>query len=154
MPISFLGLFTKPLPVGAKAPDFRLPDESGEMVVLSDLRGQPVLLVFYPGDDTYGCTKQFCEIRDSWSSLSAAGITVFGVNPQSAESHRKFREKYDFPFRILVDPGQRVARLYQASGIIVKRTVVLIGRNGDILLSQRGKPTTETMLRALASDAG
>lgn len=119
-------LFEKPLAKGEPAPDFQLLDESGETHKLSAYRGQPVLLVFYPGDDTYGCRKQLCEIRDSWEAIQQAGVRVFGVNPQSADSHLQFREKYAFPFPILVDSGQRVAALYRAGGWIVKRTVVLV----------------------------
>ncbi len=149
---SLFNLLSRPLPVGERAPDFRLPDERGQMVVLNELRGTPVLLVFYPGDDTYGCTRQLCEIRDAWAEISQAGVTVFGVNPQSASSHQRFRDKYSFPFSILVDEGQRVTRFYQASGLIVRRTVVLVGRTGKILLSERGKPSPETVLAALKSD--
>lgn len=148
------GIFAKPLDIGTPAPDFQLPDERGNTVTLSGLRGTPVLLVFYPGDDTYGCTRQLCEIRDAWEAVRETGIEVFGVNPQSAASHLRFREKYRLPFPILVDAGQRVARLYQAAGLIVRRTVVLVGRDGRILLSERGKPTPARVLEALAAGAG
>jgi peroxiredoxin Q/BCP len=113
------------------------------------LRGTPVLLVFYPGDDTYGCRKQLCEIRDSWQALRARGVAVFGVNPQSAASHEKFGGKYGFPFPILVDSGQRIARLYRASGLMVKRTVVLIDTGGTIVFSERGMPSPDKVLAAL-----
>lgn len=142
-------LFEKPLPAGAPAPDFEAPDETGNLHRLSALRGAPVLLVFYPGDDTYGCRKQLCEIRDSWHAFRDRGVTVFGVNPQSADSHQKFRGKYAFPFPILVDSGQRIARAYRASGWMVKRTVVLIDAGGMIVFSERGMPSPRRVLAAL-----
>lgn len=120
---------------------------------LEDYRGAPVLLVFYPGDDTFGCRRQLCEIRDSWQELAAHGVKVFGVNPQGAESHQRFRSKYGFPFPILVDAGQRVAKLYRASGFIVKRTVVLVGAQGQILLAERGAPSPRRVLDALERTA-
>ncbi len=148
-----LSLFQKPLAAGSPAPEFALPDESGTVHRLSGLRGAPVLLVFYPGDDTYGCRRQLCEIRDSWQALEAAGVRVFAVNPQSAGSHQAFRDKYAFPFPILVDRNQEVARLYRAAGWIVKRTVVLVGADGVILFAERGAPSPGRVLDALSSNA-
>jgi thioredoxin-dependent peroxiredoxin len=141
--------FRQPPQAGTPAPDFELSDEHGIVHRLSQYRGNPVLLVFYPGDDTYGCRKQLCELRDSWQALESAGICMFGVNPQSEESHRQFREKYSFPFPILVDRGQKVARLYASDGWIVKRTVVLIGADGRILMARRGNPSPTEILAAL-----
>ncbi len=86
-------LFSDPLPAGAAAPDFALPDESGHMVALSGLRGRNVTLVFYPGDDTPGCTKQLCQFRDQWEKARARGVEIFGVNPQSALKHDRFRQR-------------------------------------------------------------
>ena len=142
----FSWLFSDPLPTGTPAPDFSLPDDSGRTVTLSALRGQSVVLVFYPGDDTPGCTQQLCEFRDSWDSAKSRKVAVFGVNPQSARSHTKFRDKFRFPFPILVDRGQKVAGLYHASGIIVKRTVYLLGPDGVIRFSRRGKPSPAEVL--------
>ncbi len=142
----FSWLFSDPLPVGAKAPDFTLPDDSGHTVELSALRGKSVVLVFYPGDDTPGCTKQLCQLRDDWSEAVARGVEVFGVNPGSAQSHDKFRRKFGFPFPLLVDQGQKVATLYHANGIIVKRTVYRIGPDGVIRFARRGMPSPHEML--------
>ena len=139
-------LISDPLPAGTPAPDFSLPDDSGRMVTLSAMRGRSVVLVFYPGDDTPGCTKQLCEFRDSWDAAKSRNVAVFGVNPQSAQSHTKFRGKFHFPFPILVDRGQKVAALYHANGIIVKRTVYLVGPDGSIRYSQRGKPSPAEVL--------
>ena len=139
-------LFSSPLEVGAGAPDFELPEASGKKVKLSGLRGKNVVLVFYPGDDTMICRKQLCEFRDRWAEAKKRNVRVFGVNPGSAESHRKFQEKYTFPFPLLVDRGQKVAHLYHAGGLMVKRTVYLIGPDGLIRYAQRGKPDPEAVL--------
>jgi peroxiredoxin Q/BCP len=145
------GFGSDPLPAGSPAPDFTLPDETGRPVTLSALRGQLVLLVFYPGDNTPGCTSQLCNLRNEWNRLAALGAAVYGVNPQSAASHQKFRARYDFPFPLLVDRGRTVARLYNASGLIVKRTVYLIGRDGTILFARRGMPPLQDVLAVLLS---
>jgi len=142
----FAWLFSDPLPVGTPAPDFSLPGDSGGVVALSALRGSTVVLVFYPGDDTPGCTKQLCQFRDHWSEARARGIEVFGVNPRSARSHVRFREKFHFPFPLLVDQGQKVAALYHANGLIVKRTVYRIGPDGVIRFARRGMPSPEEVL--------
>jgi peroxiredoxin Q/BCP len=139
-------LTSDPLPPGAPAPDFSLSDDSGSIVTLSALRGKSVVLIFYPGDDTPGCTKQLCEFRDSWEGAKSRGVSVFGISPQSAQSHTKFREKFHFPFPLLVDRGQKVAALYNAKGLIVKRTVYLIGPDGAIRFSRRGKPAPAEVL--------
>ena len=141
-------LFSDPLPVGAKAPDFTTTDDSGRTVKLSGLRGRNVVLVFYPGDDTPGCTKQLCEFRDEWGAAEGRNVEVFGVNPQSAEKHAKFRRKFNFPFPLLVDKGQKIGGLYHANGLIVKRTVYLIGPDGTILFSRRGMPKAADVLAA------
>jgi thioredoxin-dependent peroxiredoxin len=145
----FSWLFSDPLPAGEAAPDFSLPDDSGRTVTLSKLRGKPVVLVFYPGDNTPVCTRQLCDFRDSWETVKARGVKVFGVNPQSAESHARFRDKQKYPFRLLVDKGQKVAALYHADGLIVKRTVYLIGADGKIKFARRGSPKPAEVLGAV-----
>jgi len=144
----FPWLFSDPLPPGTPAPEFSLPDESGRTVSLAELRGRNVVLVFYPGDDTPGCTKQLCEFRDDWTAARGHGVEIFGVNPQASQSHEKFRRKYHLPFPLLVDHGQKVAALYRANGLIVKRTVYLIGPDGVIRFAQRGKPAPSEVLAA------
>ncbi|HLN03854.1 MAG TPA: peroxiredoxin [Bryobacteraceae bacterium] len=141
-------LFSDPLPVGSKAPKFSLADESGATVTLASLRGKNVVLVFYPGDDTYTCTKQLCEFRDRWEQAKQRNVAVYGVNPQGAGKHKSFRDKYKFPFPLLVDKGQQMGKLYHTSGLIVKRTVYLIGPDGAILYAKRGKPDPEEVLAA------
>ena len=105
--------------VGQEAPDFELESDSGERVRLSSLRGSPVVLYFYPKDDTPGCTLQASEIRDAWSDFEARGAVVLGVSPDSASSHQSFRSKYDLPFTLLADPEHEVADLY---GVWVEQT--------------------------------
>jgi len=144
----FNWLFSDPLAAGSKAPDFSLPGQDGKAVRLSKLRGKNVVLVFYPGDDTMVCRKQLCEFRDQWQQARKRNVEVFGVNPGSAESHRKFQEKYHFPFPLLVDDGQKVAEVYHANGLFIKRTVYLIGPDGVILYAKRGKPDPAEVLAA------
>ena len=141
-------LLSGPLPVGAVAPDFSLPDQDGNTVRLSDLRGRNVVLVFYPGDDTPGCTKQLCAFRDKWADAKAKKVAVFGVNPWSAEGKARFRSKFSFPFPLLVDKGQRVGKLYHTTALIVLRTVYLVGPDGIIRGAQRGMPDPDVVLAA------
>jgi thioredoxin-dependent peroxiredoxin len=141
-------LFGGPLPVGAEAPDFSLPDQDGNTIRLSDFRGTNVVLVFYPGDDTPTCTTQLCEFRDAWADAKKRKTTVFGVNPWSEGSHSKFRAKYKLPFPLLVDKGQRVGSLYRTHSLMVRRTVYLIGPDGRIRYAERGKPDPAVVLAA------
>ena len=143
-------LFSEPLAVGDPAPDFSLPDQDGKIVSLHDLRGKNVVLVFYPGDDTTVCRSQLCELRDRWPQAAAKNTLVFGVNPQSASSHSKFRKTSQLPFPLLIDGGQKVGALYRTKGLIVKRTVYLIGPDGVIRFARRGKPNSDEVLAAAA----
>ncbi len=97
---------------GKPAPTFTLPSDTGEEVSLESLRGKPVVLYFYPKDDTPGCTVQACGIRDAWSDFERTGAVVLGVSPDSPESHAKFREKYSLPFTLLADEEHDVAEAY------------------------------------------
>ncbi|MBK5294320.1 MAG: peroxiredoxin [Acidobacteriia bacterium] len=146
-----LSLFSKPLPEGSMAPPFLLPDEEGTVFVLNLNRNKNVVLIFYPGDETPVCRKQLCELRDNWQRLQEKGVIVVGINPQNAESHSKFRKKHSFPFPLLVDNSKRVADLYNAGGLIVRRTVYVIGKSGKILMARRGKPSVDHILAAIAS---
>jgi peroxiredoxin Q/BCP len=93
---------------GQPVPDFELQSDAGEPVRLADLRGKPVVLYFYPRDDTPGCTKQACGIRDAWSEFEQRGAVVLGVSPDDERSHAKFKEKYGLPFTLLADPGHKL----------------------------------------------
>jgi thioredoxin-dependent peroxiredoxin len=140
------GWLDKPLAVGETAPDFSLNSSEGAQVRLRDLRGQFVVLVWYPGDDTPGCTKQMCDFRDSYASLKAQGWRIFGINSQSAESHQRFRQKYHLPFPLLIDLGQKVGQLYRTRGPIARRTVYVIDPEGFIAHSERGMPGAKSLL--------
>ena len=107
---------TRNLEPGDPAPDFRLPADDGSTVALAGLRGRPVVLYFYPKDDTSGCTTEACEIRDSWADVRASGAALFGVSPDPVSSHVKFRRKYSLPFPLLADVDHRVAEAYGAWG--------------------------------------
>ncbi len=102
--------------VGKKAPDFALNDENGNKVKLSNFRGQKVILYFYPKDDTPGCTAQACGFRDHYVDIQDKNGVVIGISPDNAESHRKFRTKYNLPFILLSDPDHVVADKYGAWG--------------------------------------
>ena len=144
----FAWLFSKPLEPGADAPDFTLADQDGNLVSLGALRGKNVVLVFYPGDDTTLCTRQLCEFRDQSALLEAKNAVLLGINPASAVKHAQFRSKYRFEFPLLIDHGQLVGGRYGAKGLIVKRTVYLIGKSGKIRYARRGKPVPEEVLAA------
>ena len=101
---------------GTPAPDFTLTSDEGESITLSELRGRPVVLYFYPKDDTPGCTTQACGIRDAYGEFERAGAVVLGVSPDDEASHVKFRDKYDLPFPLLADTGHKVADLYGVWG--------------------------------------
>src|SRR6186997_1410273 len=97
---------------GSPAPNFTLTSDSGEQVSLESFRGQPVVLFFYPKDDTPGCTAQACGIRDVWGEFERRGAVVLGVSPDSPKKHVKFREKYHLPFSLLSDEEHDVAEQY------------------------------------------
>ena len=101
---------------GEAAPDFEARDAEGNEVKLSDLRGQKVALYFYPKDDTPGCTKEACSLRDGHSELTRRGIKVIGVSTDDEKSHRKFAEKYSLPFTLLADTDHKVADAYGVYG--------------------------------------
>src|ERR671929_2378710 len=101
---------------GEAAPDFEARDAEGATVKLSDLRGQKVALYFYPKDDTPGCTKQACSLRDGHAELQRRGIKVIGVSLDDERSHRKFAEKYSLPFTLLADTDHAVADAFGVYG--------------------------------------
>ena len=126
---------------GEVAPDVQGTAQSGEALRLSDLRGRPVALYFYPKDDTPGCTKQACNLRDEYGALQEAGIQVVGVSGDDVASHERFAEKYSLPFPLLADPEHEILNAYGVWGernlygkkfMGVKRTTFLIGPDGTI----------------------
>jgi len=131
-----------PIQAGIPAPDFTLLDETGAPRKLSDYRGRPVLLYFYPKDDTPGCTTEACNFRDDYSQYEQAGVTILGVSPDSPKSHTKFKEKFHLPFTLLADEGHQVADQYGVWGPKkfmgreyegVLRTTFLIDPQGQIV---------------------
>jgi thioredoxin-dependent peroxiredoxin len=124
------------LEIGSRAPEFTLPDHTGQPVSLSTLlRAGPLILYFYPADFTPGCTKEACSIRDLHSAIQGAGLSVAGVSPQSAETHQKFREKYQLPFTLLADTEKIVVRMYDVMGPLgfgVRRATYLIDQSRRI----------------------
>ena len=145
-----------PLAIGSTAPDFTLASSDGTDVSLASFRGRDnVVLIFYPKDQTPGCTKQLCTARDDRAAFASAGAVVFGVNGGGAASHARFIAKHGLPMPLLVDPGLVVAKAYDAViGLgplkFVNRTVVGIDRAGRIAFYERGMPATAATLRALA----
>jgi len=101
---------------GKPAPDFELTSDSGEHVKLSDFRGKPVVLYFYPKDDTPGCTAEACEFRDSYETYRQRGVEILGVSPDDVASHEKFKSKYQLPFTLLADPEHKTAEAYGVWG--------------------------------------
>jgi len=145
--------------IGRPAPDFSLRDQDGNEVTLASFKGiRPVVLIFYPGDDTPGCTKQLCTVRNDDRLYQAAGVSVFGVNPGDAVSHQHFIQKHQLVTPLLVDADLSVTREYGATKKlyaveIVQRTVVLIDIDGIMRGYWRGSPSTTTILAAITPTA-
>jgi thioredoxin-dependent peroxiredoxin len=137
---------------GKPAPTFTLESDSGAEVSLESLRGKPVVLYFYPKDDTPGCTVQACGIRDSWSEFEERGAVVVGVSPDSVSAHVKFKEKYGLPFALLADEDHAVAEAYGVwveknmagkTYMGVERSTFVIDADGNVArVMQRVKPDT------------
>jgi peroxiredoxin Q/BCP len=117
---------------GAAAPDFTVPNQDGERVTLSELRGRYVALYFYPKADTPGCTKQACGVRDRAADYQAAGALVLGISPDPAADLRAFADKYGLPFTLLSDDGAEVAKLYGVWAGHTVRTTFLIDPDGVV----------------------
>ncbi len=126
---------------GTKAPAFTLQDDQGNKVKLSDQKGKPVVLYFYPRDDTPGCTKEACAFRDRYEEMQQRGAQLFGVSADSAESHAKFRDKYSLPFPLLVDEKHtmlekygawREKNMYGKKSMGIQRSTYLIDADGKV----------------------
>ena len=126
---------------GQRAPAFTLTADDGRKVRLADLQGQPVVLYFYPRDDTPGCTREACSFRDQHATLKKLGARVMGISTDSSESHGKFRDKYDLNFPLLSDPEHAVAEKYGAwreknmygkKSMGIQRSTFLIGADGKV----------------------
>jgi peroxiredoxin Q/BCP len=101
---------------GDKAPEFTANDQKGSTIRLKDLRGQKVVLFFYPEDDTPACTAEACNLRDNYRAFQAKGYVLLGVSPNDEESHSKFAKKYKLPFSLLADPNKKIAKAYGVWG--------------------------------------
>ncbi|MDX6509901.1 MAG: thioredoxin-dependent peroxiredoxin [Gaiellaceae bacterium] len=148
---------------GSQAPDFELMSDTGEAVKLSQFRGRPVVLYFYPRDDTPGCTKEACAFRDSYDEYLARDAVILGVSRDGEESHQKFKQKYDLPFTLLSDPDHEVAEAYgvwaeksmygrKSMGIV--RSTFVIAADGTVARAMRGIKVpghSDKVLEALAA---
>ena len=132
---------------GAPAPDFELRSDEGETVTLSALRGKPVVLYFYPKDDTPGCTTEACEFRDAYDRFRDQGVEILGVSPDTEASHQKFKSKYELPFTLLADPDHRAAeafgvwkekRNYGKTYMGIERSTFVIDADGKVAKAMRG----------------
>lgn len=131
-----------PIKSGVKAPEFILSDETNTPRKLASYAGHPVVLYFYPKDDTPGCTTEACNFRDDYSAYEKAGVVILGVSPDSPASHAKFKEKYQIPFTLLADIGHKLCDLYGVWGPKklagrtyegVLRTTFLVGPDGVVI---------------------
>ena len=148
---------------GQPAPTFTLPSDNGDEVSLESLRGKPVVLYFYPKDNTPGCTAQACAIRDAWGEFERSGAVVLGVSPDSPKKHAKFREKYGLPFTLLADEDHSVSEAYGVwvqksfagkKYMGVERSTFVIAPDGTLMrVMRRVKPDThaDDVLAALSS---
>ena len=146
---------------GQQAPDFTLPDQDGNEVTLSDLRGRPVVVYFYPRDNTPGCTTQACGIRDQWSEFEAAGAAVLGVSPDDVASHERFAADFELPHTLLADPDKTVMepwgawgtkQMYGRETVGVIRSTVLVdaeGRVAKVWKRVQTKKHADQVLKAL-----
>ena len=132
---------SKELHEGDKAPDFTLPADGGGNVSLSALRGQPVVLYFYPKDDTPGCTAESCDFRDNFNAFKKAGVTMIGISKDSVKKHDRFKAKYDLPFALASDENGTVCEdygvwveksMYGKKYMGIERSTFLIGADGKI----------------------
>ncbi len=139
---------------GQRAPDFSLASSTGETVRPSDFTGKNYLvLIFYPGDETPGCTKQLCAVRDDYAKFEAKNAKVFGVNPAGGDSHRKFVTRHGFQFPLLIDEDRAAAKLYGCDNWpMVKRTVYVIDPQGKVVYVKQGMPPDEEILQAIPEE--
>jgi peroxiredoxin Q/BCP len=150
-----------PITSGIPAPEFSLADETGTTRSLSEFLGRPLILYFYPKDDTPGCTTEACNFRDDYSQYTQAGVTILGISPDTPQSHAKFKAKYGLPFPLLADAEHKVCELYGVWGTKVNygrqyqgvlRTTFLIDEKGKIVrVFEKVKPAghSEQVLAAL-----
>ncbi|MFH1621270.1 MAG: peroxiredoxin [Patescibacteria group bacterium] len=145
----------KKISLNDPAPNFTLKDEKGNLISLSDfLNKKKIILFFYQGDMTPACTMQLCAVRDDWNKFINADTTVLAINQGNAESHKKFKAQYNFPFPLLVDPDLKTGESYNAlaehNGVkFLKRLVVAIDKTGKIKYLRHGMPENNEILKSL-----
>ena len=142
------------LEVGQPAPPFSLQSDTEETVSLDDLKGRPVVVYFYPKDDTPGCTRQACALRDGWGDLEGTGASIYGVSPDTVESHARFRQKFGLPFPLLADTEHTMAedygvwvekKNYGKTSMGIERSTFLIDADGNLAaIKRRVKPDEHT----------
>ena len=155
-----------PISAGLPAPEFTLLDENSKLRSLAEFRGKPVLLYFYPKDDTPGCTTEACNFRDDYGEYEKAGVVILGVSPDNPKAHTKFKAKYNLPFSLLADTDHKFCEAYGVWGLKkfmgkeydgVFRTTFLIGPDGMIVkVFENVKPDghSKEVLGALSNNAG
>lgn len=142
----------QPLPVGTKAPDFDLPATGGRQVKLSDYQGKNLIIVFYPKDQTPGCTQQLCALRDDTELFQGLNTEFLGSNPDSMESHEKFAAAQGYKFPIAVDANRLMAKAYRAlkeDGKGIQRTVYIIDAKGVIRFAKQGLPPDSELVEII-----
>lgn len=147
------------LDIGAKAPAFSAPDQSGKTVSLSDFAGKTVILYFYPKDDTPGCTVQACSFRDEYAAFKKKGAMVIGVSPDSPKKHTQFIEKFTLPFTLLADSDHKIAEAYSVwveksmygkKYMGMERSTFVIGPDGKLKAIYRKVKPAEHVAEVLA----
>ncbi len=142
----------QPLPVGTAAPDFNLPASGGKSVQLSQYAGKNLVIVFYPKDQTPGCTQQLCALRDDTEVFKGLNTEFLGSNPDSMESHEKFAQVQGYKFPIAVDADRTMAKAYHAlkeDGQGIQRTVYIIDAKGIIRYAKQGLPPNSELIEAI-----
>jgi thioredoxin-dependent peroxiredoxin len=151
---------TMQVQVGDRAPQFTLVDHTGERWSLKDHRGKPVVLYFYPKDDTPGCTSQACDVRDHWSEYTELGAEVVGISPDDHHAHAAFRARYGLPHTLLADPERKVIDKYGAWGEksmygrkyegVIRSSVVIDGKGKVVAVFDKIQPKSQSK-KALAA---
>lgn len=139
------------LKLNSKAPDFTLIGTHGKKVSLKDFKGKNLIIVFYPMDNTPGCTAQLCALRDEFSRLQLLKTEIIASNPGTLDSHEKFSKKHSYPFPLLVDDNQLMAKAYLSAGPfgINHRTVYIVNEEGVIRFAKRGAPNIDELVDTL-----
>lgn len=133
--LGIVGAASTHLSIGEPAPAFVAQNQDGKAVQLADFKGQPVLIYFYPKDDTPGCTKEACQFRDDYSQFKKKGAVILGVSAQDAESHKNFKKKYHLPFDLLIDSDGKIAKSFGVGMM----PVIGLHQRQSVLIDQHGK---------------